>query len=297
MASASQSARLERASHVTNDAYPQLPELKGRIAASDHAFASGSVFACPASLEDAISATGSETDGTLLLKIWSQFLTGGDVGKSVLLGLGARLINERAGQQGVTIGHDTVIRGILRSEQTGRINIGPFVYVGDGSILYAREHLSIGTGTLIAHRVNIFDNDTHPIDAGERLAHFQRLLGHKPAQKFSIRAAPVRIGSRCWIAVNCVICKGVTIGDDTIVAANSVVTTDLPSGVIAAGNPAVPVRELTRSPQAGSAEVHDPLHSQYARAVAYAGSGGYAGSASVLLRRILRRLLPGTPKT
>jgi acetyltransferase-like isoleucine patch superfamily enzyme len=55
---------------------------------------------------------------------------------------------------------------------------------------------------------------------------------------------PTRIGSNSWFGVNCVVTTGVTIGERCVVGANSVVTRDLPDGVIAAGAPAKVIREI-----------------------------------------------------
>jgi len=56
--------------------------------------------------------------------------------------------------------------------------------------------------------------------------------------------APVRIGNNCWIGAGTVIVPGVTIGDDTVIGAGSVVTKDIPSGVVAVGNPCRVLREV-----------------------------------------------------
>lgn len=50
-------------------------------------------------------------------------------------------------------------------------------------------------------------------------------------------SAPISIGNHVWIGMNVVVMRGVTIGDNTIIGANSVVTKNIPSNVIAAGNP------------------------------------------------------------
>ena len=55
---------------------------------------------------------------------------------------------------------------------------------------------------------------------------------------------PVRIGSNCWFGVNCVVTEGVTIGDHCVIGSNSVVNSDLPDGVIAAGAPARVIKEI-----------------------------------------------------
>ena len=48
---------------------------------------------------------------------------------------------------------------------------------------------------------------------------------------------PITVGKRCWIGASAILLPGVTIGDDTVIGAGSVVTKPIPSGVIAAGNP------------------------------------------------------------
>ena len=55
--------------------------------------------------------------------------------------------------------------------------------------------------------------------------------------------APIFIGENVWIGINVRICKGVTIGDNTVIGAGSVVTHDIPSDTIAFGSPAKVVRE------------------------------------------------------
>ena len=56
--------------------------------------------------------------------------------------------------------------------------------------------------------------------------------------------APVRIGKRCWIGAGALILPGVTIGDGTVIGAGSVVTRDIPAGVVAVGNPCRVLREI-----------------------------------------------------
>ena len=58
------------------------------------------------------------------------------------------------------------------------------------------------------------------------------------------QTAPVIIGNNVWIGGNVVVVPGVTIGDNTIIGAGSVVTHDIPSGVVAAGNPCRVIRKL-----------------------------------------------------
>ena len=60
-------------------------------------------------------------------------------------------------------------------------------------------------------------------------------------------ALPITIGNNVWIGANVTILPGVTIGDDTVIVAGSVVNRDIPSGVIAVGNPSRAIRKITEA--------------------------------------------------
>lgn len=60
-------------------------------------------------------------------------------------------------------------------------------------------------------------------------------------------AKPVHIGNDCWLCANVTVCPGVTIGDNCVIGAGSVVTRDIPSNCFAAGNPCRVIRELTEA--------------------------------------------------
>jgi maltose O-acetyltransferase len=79
--------------------------------------------------------------------------------------------------------------------------------------------------------VTITDTDWHPVDWRDRV-------------NGQAKAAPVVIGDDVWLGMNVTILKGVEIGNQSVIGAGSVVTRSIPAGVIAAGQPAVVVREL-----------------------------------------------------
>jgi acetyltransferase-like isoleucine patch superfamily enzyme len=91
--------------------------------------------------------------------------------------------------------------------------------------------IEIGAEALFGTEVQVFDSDFHDM-------HPARRRGGQP------KMAQVRIGRNVWLGSNVIVLRGVTIGDDTIVGAGSVVSRSLPAGVIAAGNPARVVRAL-----------------------------------------------------
>jgi acetyltransferase-like isoleucine patch superfamily enzyme len=118
--------------------------------------------------------------------------------------------------------------------------IGNRVSINFRNTMSIAKSVRIGDYTMIAGNVSIFDNVSHPVSPSRR-------LGHQPISAED--ATPVVIGRNCWIGLNSIILRGVTIGDNSIVAAGSVVTKSVPPNTIVAGNPAVPVKTISEEPQ------------------------------------------------
>jgi acetyltransferase-like isoleucine patch superfamily enzyme len=95
----------------------------------------------------------------------------------------------------------------------------------------------------------VFDNDTHPTDAAERRAHFRSILKLGARREFAVGARPVRIGRDCWLGFGAAVMKGVTLGEEVIVAAGAMVVSDVAPRTVVAGNPARPVRALGEEPK------------------------------------------------
>jgi acetyltransferase-like isoleucine patch superfamily enzyme len=96
--------------------------------------------------------------------------------------------------------------------------------------------MRIGDDTLIAGDVSIFDNTNHPVSPTQRLS----------GERISASdIAPVVIGCNVWIGMRSIVMRGVTIGDNSVVAAGSVVTKSVPPNTLVAGNPAAPIRHLS----------------------------------------------------
>jgi acetyltransferase-like isoleucine patch superfamily enzyme len=145
----------------------------------------------------------------------------------------------------IRLGRRTICRGILLCDSgLGLIDIGDLVYIGDDVIISTRERIRIGARTMVAHGVQIFDNDSHPLDPRDRHADYLNLIEGRPRTHF-IPSAPVEIGEDCWVGANSIVLKGVTIGARSVVAAGSVVTADIGEDCLAAGNPARVIRSLS----------------------------------------------------
>jgi acetyltransferase-like isoleucine patch superfamily enzyme len=102
-----------------------------------------------------------------------------------------------------------------------------------GGTLCSSNHIMIGDNVAIGANTTIVDTDFHPLAAQER--HLSSSQGV---------TAPVLIQDDVFIGMNCLILKGVTIGCGSVIGAGSVVSRDVPSHVIVAGNPARVIREV-----------------------------------------------------
>ena len=111
------------------------------------------------------------------------------------------------------------------------ISVGENFYANFDCIILDVCDVTIGDNVFLAPRVCIYTAG-HPIDAGVRRRQLE--YGKK-----------VVIGNDVWVGGNTVINPGVTMGDNVVIGSGSVVTKDIPSGVIAAGNPCRVLRPIT----------------------------------------------------
>lgn len=125
---------------------------------------------------------------------------------------------------------DKKIRFSIWSEKKdmGRIDIGNCCLICPGVRISSASEVIIGDSCMIASGAYITDSDWH--DVYDRVS--------------TGRSNPVRIGRNVWIGDSSIICKGVIIGENSIIGAGSVVVSDVPSNSVAAGNPARVVKRL-----------------------------------------------------
>jgi acetyltransferase-like isoleucine patch superfamily enzyme len=111
------------------------------------------------------------------------------------------------------------------------IFIGDNFYSNHNCVILDCAEVNIGDNVYLGPNCGIY-TACHPIDAEERNSGLEL-------------AKPVKIGNDVWIGGNVCILPGVTIGDNVVIGAGSVVTSDIPSGVVAAGNPCKELRKIT----------------------------------------------------
>jgi maltose O-acetyltransferase len=112
-------------------------------------------------------------------------------------------------------------------------SIGDRFYANTGCVVLDSAEVRIGDRVLFGPNVQLYAA-THPLESELR------------AQGLEY-AAPITIDDDVWIGGGAIVLPGVTIGERAVVGAGSVVTRDVPAGVVAAGNPCRPLRELEAS--------------------------------------------------
>ena len=110
------------------------------------------------------------------------------------------------------------------------VHLGRNVYTNYGVTFVDDTHIYIGDFTMIGPNT-VLATAAHPADPELRRKGLQYNL-------------PVRIGRNCWLGAGVIVVPGVTIGDNSVIGAGSVVTRDVPPNVVAAGNPCRVLREI-----------------------------------------------------
>jgi maltose O-acetyltransferase len=150
----------------------------------------------------------------------------------IRLGRGSHIMI--VGEGRIVVERDVLARPDLTISTRGLVHLGEGVFLGRSTNIACYKRITIGAQTQLAERVSVHDSN-HVIEPVSDIS----------GRHDEILAAPVTIGARVWLATNVVVLPGVTIGDDTVVGAGSVVTSDLPPGVLAVGAPARVLRQLT----------------------------------------------------
>lgn len=129
------------------------------------------------------------------------------------------------------IGDNCYIEPPLRSNWGGKhVHFGDWVYANFNLTLVDDTHIYVGSNTMFGPNVTLATAG-HPTEPALREKGYQY-------------NAPIRIGKNCWLGAGVIVLPGVTIGDNTVIGAGSVVTRDIPSDVVAVGSPCRVLRPI-----------------------------------------------------
>lgn len=158
-----------------------------------------------------------------------------------------RLIRELLGE----VGDDVVVKPTFRCDYGMLISIGAKTSINYDCTMLDVAPITIGSECRFAPNVQLLAA-THPIDPDPRRAGWER-------------GTPISIHDNVWLGGSVIVCPGVTIGENTVVGAGSVVTRDLPPGVVAFGAPAKVQRDISEHDRISvpSHQVKSPLRPRH----------------------------------
>jgi len=177
---------------------------------------------------------------------YREFLKGAMIGEGFSCGARSHCSNPSGDRSRIRISRNTEILGRLKIQGEGKIAIGDYVAIREKSRIDAVESIEIGNFVIISTNVRVTDSNHHPTSVRSRRAMLHS-GNSSPLWDWTnpdVSHASVRIGDDVWIGEGTLILKGVTIGSGAIVAARAVVTHEVPSRSIAAGNPARIVKSV-----------------------------------------------------
>ncbi len=129
------------------------------------------------------------------------------------------------------IGENCYIEPPFHANWGGKhVHFGKNVYANSNLTLVDDTHIYVGDGTMFGPNV-VIATAGHPILPVLR----------EQAYQYNF---PIHIGKNCWLGAGVIVVPGVTIGDNTVIGAGSIVTKDIPSNVVAVGNPCKILREI-----------------------------------------------------
>lgn len=150
------------------------------------------------------------------------------------------------------IGEDSFVGGSFIFERgSGHVSIGERVHIGASSFISVNG-IEIGDDVTIAWGCTVYDHNSHSTDWRLRRSDTSREVSDLRLGSSSIaskdwscvKSMPITIQDKAWIGFNCIILKGVTIGEGAVVGAGSVVTRDVEPWTVVGGNPAKVLKRL-----------------------------------------------------
>ena len=130
---------------------------------------------------------------------------------------------------------DIVIEPPFYADYGYRIRMGAGSYANHNLVILDGAPVTFGDHVFIGPNC-VFSTAGHPLDAAQRNAGLEY-------------AKPITVGSNVWIGSGVQVLPGVTIGDNAVIGAGSVVTRDIPAGMLAYGVPCRPIRQIAEKPR------------------------------------------------
>jgi maltose O-acetyltransferase len=130
-----------------------------------------------------------------------------------------------------SVGEGATILSPLRCDYGFHVHVGARTFVNFGAVFLDTREIRIGDEVLLGPNVQLLSAE-HPLQAGPRRAGWES-------------GRPITIRDGAWLGGGVIVLPGVTIGENAVIGAGSVVTRDVPAAVVAVGNPARVLRAIS----------------------------------------------------
>lgn len=150
--------------------------------------------------------------------IWFKIMGGSNFKGSLIQRFSPNVVLEFNKGSKISLGRQIRIHSgsKIKVRSGAKLYIGDKVKINYNCLIICHDNIKIGEGTEFGPSVYVYDHD-----------HDFRVEGGLKADKF--KYSPVTIGKKCWIGANTIILRGTTIGDNSVIAAGSIVNGDVPS--------------------------------------------------------------------
>jgi len=149
------------------------------------------------------------------------------------------------------VGNDTILDCKIAVSEKGKFIVGNNCWIGCSNFNIINK-IEIKDNVFISYDCNFMDHDSHSLDFLNRQQDILQQLNDYRNGLYVlenknwevVNSKPIKVCSNAWIGMNCIILKGVTIGEGAVVAAGSVVTKDVPAWTVVGGNPAKFIKKI-----------------------------------------------------
>lgn len=158
------------------------------------------------------------------------------IGENILFNKNSIIRSEN--KKDIVLEKNIMMYGSLISANGGKLTIGKNTSIRTGCKIFCSNKVLIGDNVIFADNVIISDTNHHPVNPNDRLKMIKSGWSSSLWSWKHADSKPIIIKNNVWLGQYSRILKGVVVGENSIVASNSVVTKDVPSNSIVAGNPA-----------------------------------------------------------
>jgi len=157
-----------------------------------------------------------------------------------------KINNQTKNKENIRFGNNCNVSCQITLNEKGKIVIGDYVFINFAKMRIDHQ-LTIGSNCMFGPNVTLWDTDNHPLSVSKRHQQTIDFAENFPLiRSYEANGGNITIGNDVWIGMDALILGGVTIGDGAVIAARSVVTSDVAPNTLVGG---IPAKKISDVPQ------------------------------------------------